>query len=95
MPYWNHLILQLSRDIMNIIGKYLMIDKRTVRINKNETINHLDYIRNVISGFDSLIRKSIVRCGIRFSSYKRYYHKYDTESTDAIDYYVRQIDYFT
>ena len=39
----------LKLNIKNIINSYLMIDKRTVRINKNNVIGHLTDIEEIIT----------------------------------------------
>ena len=92
---------KVNKNIKNIIERYLMIDKRKVRINKNILIDHLNDIDKIIKknigifkysfnkSDESLLSGSAINRN--FSTCQRYNYKYETKESDAIDYYVLQV----
>jgi hypothetical protein len=79
---------KVNKNIKTIIGRYLMIDKRKVKINKNITIDHLNDIDKIIRTNIGIFKYSFNR---NFSTCQRYNYKYETKESNSIDYYVLQV----
>lgn len=79
--------MNFNYNIKNIIGRYCMINKRNVRINKNELINNLDEIIYIVNNYTLMWSK----CNCTIANYQRFNHKYKVCNCNVMDLLVKNI----
>jgi hypothetical protein len=85
-------LTNISKNLRNIIGRYLMIEQRTVRINKNKTIDQLNYINYIVQCNNKIFTKDY-QYGYNnvFATGTKYGYKYNIKNSKVINYLVNQI----